>query len=200
METSYHDMNQKPGTLMGWSSCQSPPRYQAGSFGVRLIIAPPVETSIWSAKIPCGASTALRMSIFGRCVRAFAQSTGRQLLGEIERLRSADHIFLRRVRRKHGAHLVLLTIEPGNEKHLHGAAAIPVTLLIIRTYAPHACAEPLRDHSRECGISLSCDTQLPFGGGRTANGADFAIRPGLRRHPRDGKVGTIGCSSTAEWQ
>ena len=27
-ETSYHDMNQKPGTLIFISSCHNPPRYQ----------------------------------------------------------------------------------------------------------------------------------------------------------------------------
>ena len=69
-------MNQNPGTLIVLSSCQSPPRYQAGSFGVRLIIAPPVATSMRSAKIPCGPSTALMMSISGRCQSAFDQSTG----------------------------------------------------------------------------------------------------------------------------
>ena len=67
MDTSYHDMNQKPGTLMGLSSCHNPPRYHAASLGVRLIIAPPVETSSRSAKIPCGPSTALIMSCSGRC-------------------------------------------------------------------------------------------------------------------------------------
>jgi hypothetical protein len=51
-ETSYHDMNQKPGTRMGLSSCHKPPWYQAGSFGARLIIAPPVSTAMSSAKIP----------------------------------------------------------------------------------------------------------------------------------------------------
>src|SRR5260221_14577328 len=53
-ETSYQDMNQKPGTLIVMSSCHSPPRYHAGSLGGRLIMAPPVETSIRSAKIPFG--------------------------------------------------------------------------------------------------------------------------------------------------
>src|SRR5260370_19698953 len=75
METSYQDMNQNPGTLMGMLSCHSPPRYHAGSLGARLIMAPPVETSMRSAKIPCGPSTAFMMSCSGRCCSALDQST-----------------------------------------------------------------------------------------------------------------------------
>jgi len=44
IETSYQDMNQSPGTLMVMLSFQRPPRYQAGSFGWRLIMAPPGGT------------------------------------------------------------------------------------------------------------------------------------------------------------
>src|SRR5262252_2463922 len=76
IDTSYHDMNQKPGTLIFMLSWNRPPLYQAGSLGARLIIAPPVETGISSAKIPFGPSTAFRMSISGRCRSACDQSTG----------------------------------------------------------------------------------------------------------------------------
>src|ERR1035437_753110 len=75
-ETSYHDMNQRPGTLMRMLSWKSPPRYHAGSFGARLIIAPPVATGMESAKIPFGPSTALMMSRSGSVQNAFDQSTG----------------------------------------------------------------------------------------------------------------------------
>src|SRR5579871_4735101 len=47
-DTSYHDMNQRPGMLIRMLSWKSPPRYHAGSFGARLIIAPPVATGIES--------------------------------------------------------------------------------------------------------------------------------------------------------
>src|ERR671921_829761 len=81
-DTSYHDMNQRPGVLTIMSSWNSPPRYQAESLGVRLIIAP-------------------------------------------------------RVGREHRPHLILLPVEPGDEEHLHRAAAVPVPLLVVRPHAPH---------------------------------------------------------------
>jgi hypothetical protein len=58
------------------SSWYRPPRYQAGSFGVRLIIAPPVATGIESAKMPRGPSSAERRFCTGSVQKAFAQSTG----------------------------------------------------------------------------------------------------------------------------
>src|SRR5687768_11571128 len=75
-ETSYHDMNHRPGMLMRMLSWYSPPRYQAGSFGARLIIAPPVGTGIESAKIPRGPLIGLKMSCAGSVQNAFDQSTG----------------------------------------------------------------------------------------------------------------------------
>src|SRR5262249_15278867 len=75
-ETSYHDMNQNPGMLIFMLSCHSPPLYQAGSLGARVIMAPPVSTGMGSAKIPCGPSTALMMSFSGKCASALDQSTG----------------------------------------------------------------------------------------------------------------------------
>src|SRR5215831_13767235 len=75
-DTSYHDMNQRPGTLIFMLSFHKPPLYHAESLGARWIIAPPVSTGMGSAKIPCGPSTAFKMSISGRCASAFDQSTG----------------------------------------------------------------------------------------------------------------------------
>ena len=74
--TSYQDMNQSPGMLIGMSSCHSPPRRHAGSPGVRRIIAPPLATGIESAKMPCGPPTASRMFITGSVQNALLQSTG----------------------------------------------------------------------------------------------------------------------------
>src|ERR1039457_5253909 len=75
-DTSYHDMNQTPGVQMYIPPCHTPPRYQAGSLGARLIMAPPVETSARSANMPTGPPTLFMMSASGRCASAFAQSTG----------------------------------------------------------------------------------------------------------------------------
>ena len=77
----------------------------------------------------------------------------RQLLREVERLRRADQILLRRVRRKHRPHLVLLAVEPGDEQHLHRAAAIPVALLVVRADAADAGAEALHVHR---GVTPGC--------------------------------------------
>src|SRR3989442_3489575 len=85
-DTSYHDMNQRPGTFSGMLSCQSPPLYHAGSFGSRWIIRPPVATGMASAKIPRGPSTFFKMSCTGRCQSAFDQSTGGR------RRAQADHL------------------------------------------------------------------------------------------------------------
>ena len=64
-----------------------------------------------------------------------------------------------------GPHLILLAIEPGDEQHLHRAAAIPVALLIIRTDAAHARAEALRDHRGvmpdcPCAATPSCHSAV----------------------------------------
>ena len=174
-------MNQKPGTLMGMLSCHRPPRYHAGSLGVRLIMAPPVETSMRSAKMPCGPSTALMMSISGRCAQRLGPIDGRHLRRQVEQLRGADEIFLRGVGRKHGAHLVLLAVDPGDEEHLHRAAAVPVALLEVGGHAAHARAEALRDHGRERRVALRGDAQLPFRGGRAADSAHLAVGPRLLR-------------------
>src|SRR6266496_1637523 len=75
-DTSYQDINQNPGMLIFMLSCHNPPLYQAGSFGARSIIAPPVATGMRSAKMPVGPPTAFIMSFTGRWRRAFDQSTG----------------------------------------------------------------------------------------------------------------------------
>ena len=74
--TSYHDMNQSPGTSMRMLSLNRPPRYHAESPGVRAIMAPPVATGIESAKMPRGPLTALMMFCSGSVRSALAQSTG----------------------------------------------------------------------------------------------------------------------------
>ncbi len=59
--------------MLSWNK---PPRYHAGSFGARLIIAPPVATGIESAKMPCGPPTSFMMFSSGSVQNAFDQSTG----------------------------------------------------------------------------------------------------------------------------
>ena len=172
-------------------SCHRPPRYHAGSFGARWIIAPPVSTGIASAKMPCGPSTLLMMSCIGQMPQRLRPVDRRQLLREVERLRRADQILLRRVRREHRPHLVLLAVEPGDEQHLHRAAAIPVALLVVRADAADAGAEALHVHRRERRIALRRDGHLPFGGRRAAGRADLAVRPRLLRHPVD-RVVAVG--------
>ena len=173
------------------SSCHRPPLYQAGSFGARWIIRPPVATGIASAKMPRGPSTFLMMSCTGRCQSAFDQSTGGMLRREVERLRRADQILLRRVRREHRPHLVLLAVEPGDEQHLHGAAAIPVALLVVRADAADAGAEALHVHRGVAGVPERGDAHLIFGGRRAAGRADLAVRPRLLRQPVD-RVVAVG--------
>jgi hypothetical protein len=73
---SYHDMNHKPGMSIFASSWTRPPLYQAGSFGARSTMRPPVGTGIRSAKMPRGPSAAFRMSCTGRCHSAFDHSIG----------------------------------------------------------------------------------------------------------------------------
>ena len=83
-------------------------------------------------RCPRGPSTAFRMSCVGRCQSALDQSTGGCCWRQVEGLRGADQVLLRRVGREHRPHLVLLAVEPGDEEHLHRAAAIPVALLVVR--------------------------------------------------------------------
>src|SRR5665213_4601755 len=64
-----------------------------------------------------------------------------QLLRKVELPRRANQISLRRVRREHGPHLILLAFEPVDEQKLHRATAIPVALLVIRLHASDASAK-----------------------------------------------------------
>jgi hypothetical protein len=82
------------------------------------------------------------MSCTGSCQSAFSHWHRRQLLREVEGLRGADEVLLRGVLREHRAHLVLLAVEPGDEQHLRGAAAVPVALLEVRRDAPTPAPKP----------------------------------------------------------
>ena len=107
------------------------------------------------------------------------------MLRQIERLRCADQNPPAKCSAGTSAALVLLAVEPGDEQHLHRAAAIPVALLVVGADASHARAEAFRDHRRQRRIALRRHAQLPFRRRRTADGADLPVRPGLRRHPVD---------------
>ena len=187
-------MNQRPGTLIFMSSCHRPPDTTPDRSASRLIIAPPVATGIESAKIPCGPSTALMMSISGRCQQRLRPIDRRQLLRQVERLRRADQILLRRVRREHRPHLVLLSVEPGDEEHLHGAAAIPVALLVVGptrpTPAPNPCGIIAANPGGACAATPIChsavDEQpivptLPFDQGCVRHPLDRVVAIGERR-------------------
>ena len=107
----------------------------------------------------------------------------RKLLREIEGLRRPDQVRLRCARRKHRPHLVLLAVQPGDEQHLHGAAAVPVALFEIRSDASDSGAEPLHVHGRERGMPCRGDSRLVFRRRRTAGGPCLAVRPRLLRDP-----------------
>src|SRR4030042_238837 len=81
-------MYHRPGTLMRVLSWKSAPRYQAGSFGVRRIMA---------SKTFLGAPTELRMSCTGRTQNALVQSTGGNLAARSHdfesRMRSSCDMF-----------------------------------------------------------------------------------------------------------
>src|SRR5690349_14783043 len=105
------------------------------------------------------------------------------MLREIERLRCANQIFLRCSWRKYRSLLILLSVQPGDEQHLDGSTAIPVSLFEIRRNPANTGAESLRNKRRQSGIAFRCDCKLPFGGRRTADDADLAIRPRLFGYP-----------------
>src|SRR5512143_3622090 len=97
-DTSYHDMNHSPGTLIFMSSWNRPPRYHAESFGARLIIAPPVAMpGIESAKMPCGPSRFLIRSCSGKYEKFLAQSAGGRCCAKSNdlaaRIRSSCEVF-----------------------------------------------------------------------------------------------------------
>ena len=114
-----------------------------------------------------------------------------QLLRQIEGLRGADQILLRRLARKHRPDLILLTVDPGNEKHLNGAAPVPVALLDIRRDPADAGAETLHVHRRIRGVPERRDAHLILGGRRTPGRPDLAVRPRLLRQPLE-RVVAVG--------
>jgi len=135
---------------MGMLSCQRPPRYHAGSLGVRRIMAAAggdfhaVRRKCREARRP-----PCRMSITGRCQSALDQFDGRHPRREVEQARCADEIF----RGVSGGNMAA----PGSarrrardEQHLHrAAAAVPVSLFEVWGHAAHAGAEALGDHGGE---------------------------------------------------
>ena len=175
METSYQVMNQKPGTLMGMvSDCQMPPLRHAGSFGVRSIMAPPVVLGILSEKMPLGPSTVGDDVLLRKVLEGLGPVDGRHLRSEVEHLRGLDEVGLRCVFGEHGADLILFAVEPVDEEHLHGAAAIPVALLVVRADLADACAEALRDDRGQGLVAERCCGELPLCGGGAADEADLA--------------------------
>src|SRR5271170_5151573 len=121
----------------------------------------------------------------------FGPIDGRELLREVERFGGAYEVMLGGVGREHRADLVLLAVEPSDEEHLNGAAAIPVALFVVRADTAYASAKALRDHRSKRWVALCRDAHLPFGGGGAADGSDFAAGPRLRGHPGEFVV-TIG--------
>ena len=91
--------------------------------------------------------------------------------------------------REHRAHLVLFAVEPVDEEHLDGAAAVPVALLVVGADLADAGAEALRNDRRQGLVAERCRGELPLGGGGAADEADLAVRPRLRGHPVELVVG-----------
>src|SRR6185312_5751700 len=80
---------------------------------------------------------------------------------------------------------------PGDEQHLHGAAAIPVALLIVGSDAADTGAEALHVHRRESRVAERGHAHLPLGRRRAAGGAELAVRPRLLRQPVDRVVAVL---------
>src|SRR5687767_2669553 len=85
-----------------------------------------------------------------------------QLRSQVKRARRANQFLLRRAWREHWAHLVLLTVKPRDEQHLHRAAAIPVSLFVPTVHSPDTGAITLRNHRRKRRMPLRRDSHLPF--------------------------------------
>src|SRR5690606_16522376 len=94
-------------------------------------------------------------------------------------------VFLRGANGEHRTHLVLLAVDPRNEEHLNGTAAVPVALLVVRAHAPHARSIALRHHGRIALRLQRCGSHLPLGSGGASNGAELSVGPGLRVDPLD---------------
>src|SRR6185312_6663654 len=108
-----------------------------------------------------------------------------QLIREIEPARSANEIRLRSVGWEHRPHLVLLTLEPVDEQHLHRTTTIPVALLVVGLDASHARTESLRVDGGKTLGRLCGNAHLPFCSRGTAHQTDLPVRPRLRRYPLD---------------
>ena len=165
------------------SSCQRPPLYQAGSFGARWIMRPPVAHRHRVGEDAVRAVHRLQDVLHRQVAQRLVPVDRGQLLRQVERLRGANQVVLRRVPREHRPHLVLLAVEPGDEEHLHGAAAIPVALLVVRADPTDSRAETLHVHRREAGMALRRHRHLLFRRRRAAGRPHFAVGPGLRLHP-----------------
>ncbi len=138
--------------------------------------------------MPRGPSTALMMSCSGRCQNARDQSTGGCCCARSNDLRLANQVGLRRARREHRPHLVLLAVQPIDEQHLHRAAAVPVPLLVVRPHPADAGAEALRNDRRQARRVRGGHRRLPFRRGRAADEPHLAVGPGARGDPLDGVV------------
>ena len=103
----------------------------------------------------------------------------RKLLCKIELACGTNQIGLRAVRWEHRPNLVLLSLEPVDEQHLHRAATVPVSLLVVRLDAADACTEALRIDSSKPFRSLRRDAHLPLGGRRTTNKPHLSVGPVL---------------------
>src|SRR5262249_11231735 len=79
--------------------------------------------------------------------------------------------------------LVLLSVKPRNEEHLHSSATEPVTLLVVRLHPANTRAKPHGDHRCISRIAHRGNSHLPLCRGGTPNGSNFSVGPGLRTHP-----------------
>ncbi len=107
----------------------------------------------------------------------------RKLLRQVKGLRPTNQILLRGIGRKHRPHLVLLSINPGNKQHLHGPAAIPVPLLVIRGNSSDSRPKTLNIHCRIRRMARRGNPHLVFRGRRASRRAHFTVCPGLRFEP-----------------
>ncbi len=98
---------------------------------------------------------------------------------QVEQPRRGDQLRLRRVFREHRPHLVLLAVDPGDEQHLHGAAAVPVALLPVAADLADAGAKPLDVHRRKSRMAERGHRRLPLRGRRAPGRAELAVRPRL---------------------
>ncbi len=114
------------------------------------------------------------------------------MCAEVPPFRGFDEGLLRCAGRKVGLGFVGLKaciVEPGGEEHLHGSAAKPVSLFVVRTDAADAGAVAFRDDGGERLVAARSYAKLPLCRGGTADEADFPGGPGERGHPIEFIVG-----------